>query len=84
MGCKAERQRRLRSAELCLQERDCVIDVATIPARDDPTTAPVLDVVLASDAEGLPPSVADVCASHGLTTRSVGPQGPYWHALLVV
>jgi hypothetical protein len=84
MGCKAERQRRLRSARLCLQERDCVVDIATIPATADPTNAPVLDVVLDEDAEGLPPTVADICASHGLTTRSVDPQGPFWQALLVV
>lgn len=84
MTCKAERQRRLRSARLCLEERDCVLAVDTIPARADPTNAPVLDVVLDDDAEGLPPTVADVCATHGLTTRDVSPQGPYWQALLVV
>jgi hypothetical protein len=35
-------------------------------------------------AESLPPTVADVCATHGLTTCSVDSQGPYWQALLVV
>jgi hypothetical protein len=84
MGCKAEQQRRLRSARRCLQERDCVVDIATISARADPTTQPVLDVVLEPEAAGLPPAVADVCASHGLTTRDVSRQGPYWMALLVV
>jgi len=82
MGCRAEQRRRMRSATAVLRYRDDVLAVSEVA--HDPTDAPTLDVLLCADAGGISPAVAGICANHGLTVRSVAPQGPHWQATLLV
>lgn len=83
MPCTAERRRRIESAEHALRARDAVVAVTVVGDELDPTDKPTFDVVCRPTAGGVPPAVADVCATHGLTTRRVARQGAHWQALLV-